>query len=414
VVLSDRKVKNLIASIVGVWPKDLPDQTNSNKLETAIGQDGRTIVAAPSKTLPEGDLKVQYVPRSVTVTVEAVNPGTEGNVNAGAINIMPTPPKGIEGVTNEEPTTGGLPAEDDTQLRERAKHALERGGNATLNAIKYTVLDVDGVRGVEVLDHRIDDTIPLGEVRVRYHGGDRNKVKEAVENTRAAGVMAYLQEIVVVLVSGTFYLIPDTQIPPNAAANFSGAVKDLIESLDIGAPLVIRRLNALAFNIPGIAEVAEAQLTAKTGDAAPAPVTDMLLVTRSEMIRPDRANINVVFLKSLHWSKARKGTGANKYIIEIQIIDANGSPVKFTDFSIELRITLRAGFANTSDAPERIGNFTRTVRFTNSTTGELVITKADLEGHDHPDTHKPDVEFVITAAAYPGLEKIQKLFDVTT
>lgn len=414
VLTGDRKVKNLVAEIISVWPKDLLNQTSANSLKAAVADDGRTIVAAKNLTLPEGDLKVQYVPRSVTVAVEAVNSGTEGNVNAGAINIMPTPPKGIEGVTNDAPTMRGLPAEDDTQLRERARHALERGGNATLNAIKYAVLDVDGVRGVEVLDRHVDDTIPLGEVRVRYYGGDRNKVQEAVENTRAAGVMAYLDEIVVVLISGTFYVIPDTQIPPNAAVKFSGMVKDAVESLDIGAPLAIRRLNALAFNIPGIADVAEAQLKAKTGDGDAVSITDPLLVARSEMVRPDRANINVVFLKRLVWNKSRPGAGAIKYVIEIQINDERGSAVRFNDFAIDLRVTLSAGFKATPDqTPERIGNFTHTVQFTNSAVGELNITQADLSKF-RSDTHNSLVEFVITAAAYPALEKIQKTFDVTT
>jgi hypothetical protein len=38
-------------------------------------------------------------------------------------------------VVNEAPITGGQSPESDDQLRDRAKHALDRKGNATLNAI---------------------------------------------------------------------------------------------------------------------------------------------------------------------------------------------------------------------------------------------------------------------------------------
>ena len=77
---------------------------------------------------------------SVTVPVVAVEAGPEGNVSSGAVVIMPTPPSGVSGVMNEVPITGGPSSETDDQLRERVKHALERSGNATLNAIKFAVL----------------------------------------------------------------------------------------------------------------------------------------------------------------------------------------------------------------------------------------------------------------------------------
>jgi uncharacterized phage protein gp47/JayE len=129
---------------------------------------------------------VRYRPLSTTVAIEAADAGPQGNVNAGTITIMPTPPPGVDGVTNENPTHDGQSAEDDDRLRDRARHALERAGNATLNAIRFAVLEVDGVEGVEVIDRSTDDSIPLGEVRVRYSGGRIEDVRRAVELSRAA------------------------------------------------------------------------------------------------------------------------------------------------------------------------------------------------------------------------------------
>ena len=147
------------------------------------------------------------------VAIEAVQPGPDGNVGSGAITVMPTPPPGVNSVTNAAPTGGGRAAEPDEQLRERAKHTLERAGNSTLGAIKFAVLGIDGVDGVEVLDFSRDGSIPLGEVRVRYSAGSPEKVgakvEAVVESTRAAGIHAILEAITSVLISGIFYVIPD-------------------------------------------------------------------------------------------------------------------------------------------------------------------------------------------------------------
>lgn len=423
----NRQLKNLAASLIGVWPmgatdneaNDLTKGDGKVKPKAVLDADDRTVKAAGPAQLPEADLLVRYVPRSVSVMVEAVNPGPDGNVNAGAIKIMPDPPPGAEGVVNEAPTAGGSAPETDEQLRERAKHALERGGNATLAAIKYAVLDVDGVSGAEVIDHGTDDSVPLGQVRVRYHGDSRvrEQVSKAVELTRAAGIMVQLDEIVVVYVAGTFYLIPEGPVPPGGAAKFEALVKDAVEALPIGTPLAARRLNSLAFNIPGIADVAEAKLTAKRAGVN-VPMSEPLPVALGEMIRPDKANIKALFLVRLEWNAERfDAGGGGKFVVDIQLIDENGAAATFNSFALDLQVMVRAGLKTAPDQPPaRVNTFTSRVTFNNASKATLEIkkvdlTKADMTGFD-PNVHKTDVEFVIAAAAYPGLVKIQKILDV--
>jgi len=421
VVRAGGQLRNLAAELLGVWTvgseeneaNNLTKKDGTTQPKAVLDADDRTIKAAGVAPLPNADLTVRYVPRSVTVAVEAVNPGPEGNVNAGAIKIMPDPPAGAEGVTNDEPTSGGSAPETDGQLRERAKHALESAGNATLSAIKYSVLDVDGVHGAEVIDHQTDDSVPLGQVRVRYHGDSRvrDQVSLAIDRTRAAGVMVQLDEIVVVYVSGTFYLIPEGPVPPGGAAKFEAAVKDAIDALPIGAPLAVRRLNSLAFNIGGIADVAEAKLRAKRGDTF-LPMTDPLPVARGEMVRPDKANIKALFLVRLEWAADRFDAGAVKHVVDINLIDENGAAASFNNFTLQLLVTVRAVLKNSPDQPpERVNSYTVPVTFTGGPKASLEIRKADLSGLD-PAVHRTDVEFVIAAAAYPGLARIQKTFDV--
>jgi hypothetical protein len=417
-IVADRRVKFWVAELLGVWLEDTASPTTENSLKAAVDKDQRTIIpAANAPALPVGRLRVRYKPKSVTVPIEALEPGPESNVNAGTITIMPTPPPKIQGVTNAERTQGGLKAENDERLRERAKHELEREGDATLDALKYSVLDVDGVQGVEVLDHHGDDSIPLGEVRVRYFGGDHNQVLEAIERTRAAGIMVRADKIDVVYISGTFYLLPATHVPAGALVNFIQAVREAMLALPIGAPLSVRRLNALAFNIPGIADVAEAKLQYPVSATEKKNIiNEPFAVARNQLVRPaDLLDLKASMLVKLKWAAARKATGVNAYMIDIQILDASDKAVEFRDFSIELSVTLRATLLLTPNQPqERIGDeFKRTVRFAASATAQLAIQPADLSGFNAT-RHKPEVKFVITAPAYPGLGKIEQDFNVTS
>jgi uncharacterized phage protein gp47/JayE len=401
------RVTDLVAELVGVWPRE-GDPDPELKLATedppVSEEDERTIILAVG-VRPEGQLRVRYRPKSVSVPIEAVQPGPEGNVNAETIVIMPTPPRGVDGVVNEEPVTGGLLPEPDDQLRERAKHALEQAGNATLNAIRFGVLDVDGVEGVEIIDRSVDGTVPLGEVRVRYFGGDRTAVTQAVEETRAAGILAQLDEIEQVLVSGAFYLIPGPDAPSSAVSQFLSAIVEVINVLAIGEPLSVRRLNALVYDVPGLADVAEAQLEHDRGGNAGQPVTDPLLIASTELVRPDVTNLGAVLVSALTVAASRRVGTDNE--LDLQLLDADGNPIGWRNFSLDVTVTLLARKQSTPDQPPvRVGSLTPTVTWNGTDTATLTITPADvadLEPGYRSEEHLPDVDVVIGATAYPGI-----------
>src|SRR5215207_5818237 len=383
------RVTDLVAELVGVWPREVePDPALKLATEDppVSEEDERTITLAAG-VRPEGQLRVRYRPKSVTVPIEAVQPGPEGNVNAQTIVIMPTPPRGVDGVVNEEPVTGGVLPEPDDQLRERAKHALEQAGNATLNAIRFGVLDVDGVEGVDIIDHSVDDTVPLGEVRVRYFGGAGTEVTQAVEETRAAGVLARLDEIEQVLVSGIFYLIPGPDAPSSAVSQFLSAVVEVVSALAIGEPLSIRRLNALVYDVPGLADVAEAQLEHDRGGNAGQPVTDPLLIGPTELVRPDVSNLGAVLVGALRVAASRRVGTDNE--LDLQLLAANGNPIldadgnliEWRDVSLDLTVTLLARLQTAPDqSPVRVGSLTRTVTWSDTHITTMTITAADIAG----------------------------------
>jgi uncharacterized phage protein gp47/JayE len=408
-------VANQIGTLLGVWLRN-DDPTTAPPLGTAdtspsppeplFGESGREIVLVHTP-YPVGELRVRYVAKSVTVPVQAVEPGPDSNVNARTVTIMPTPPTGIEGVFNEEPIAGGTLPESDTQLRERAKFHLERLGNATRNAIKFAVLEVDGVEGVEVLDHTVDSSIPLGQIQVSYFGGNADEVRHVVEQTRAAGVLAELLEIIEVLIAGTFYVIPDETVPVTAVESFREAIFEAIRALEIGQSLSIRRLSAMVYDFAGLAEIAEVQ------NAAGQLFADPLLVTRTELIRPDETNLNVQLLASLAVTGAVRRVG-NTNEIDLQLLTSSG-PVAFQNFSLDLTVSVRARL---STAPTQPRTFIGTVQplpriaFSGgSNLATLVINDADT--NFDAGIHAPDLEVTIGAAIYPGIQTVNAIIDLS-
>jgi hypothetical protein len=319
---------------------------------------------------------------------------------------MPTPPRNIDGVTNANPTRDGQEPESDERLRDRAKHALERAGNATLNAIKFAVLAVDGVDAAEVIDHSLDDSIPLGEVRVRFSGGKREDVDAVVNSTRAAGVLFQLDPVKEVLISGDLFLIPAVPGPtPASLADFLTRTVNLLNALSIGDPLPLRRIAALAFQVPGFAELAEARLNFRRTDGTSGNVGDPFFIAPTEIIRPDEANLHAITLSNLNVSTKELLPNPNKLRLTLQVRDAADTPVKFRDFSLDLNVTVRAYPVATEDNPVRLNAVTKKVEFRDSTDGTIIITATDVDAFRLA-LHKPELEFVITSPAFPGLQGI--------
>ncbi len=402
-----------IAELDGVWHSaDAPDLGHKLSVSTGFGNDQMTITLDPSAGVKGGDpLRISYKPLSVDVQITAQNAGPDGNVLPKTITVMPTPPPGIDAVTNSQPTTGGQDPEPDDQLRDRAKHELERAGNASLDALKYAVLAVPGVSGVEVIDRSVDSSIALGEVRIRYavaknDSVDAMAVLAAIDKTRAAGIVAVPEQVTEVAISGTFVVIPaGANVPPDAAITFLQQAGDAVAALAIGAPLGVRKLSALAFGITGFADVAEAQLTFSRPVGTPTTglVTDPFPVARTEIVVLDEANVQVKVLFALSVGAPQAGTGDVAFTLPVQLLDPTSTAVSFVDYPIDLDVTINAfSKASPDNPPVQISKPRKSVRFTATTNAQIDISKSnDLKNFDA--TQQSGLEFVVAASAYSGL-----------
>lgn len=382
--------------------------TVATKAGKPFGDDEMTITLAAVP--PSSTLVVTFQARrpQLVVPVIALETGPEGNLGSGSLTVMPTPPRGVDGgVVNDQPLTGGVAAEGDEQLRERAKHALERAGNATLNAIRYAVLTIDGVDSVEVRDCSIDAAIPLGEVWVRFSTGKPEVVgplvSEMVERTRAAGIKAIVSQVRTVKLSGEFLVIGDaTGSGADARQRYRQAALAALKALDIGEPVSARKLAALAFRIAGLADTGEVQLDYVRGSDAAKPVDrDPFVIDTGEQARPDDGAIAVRSLHALHISAASLAVDG-KLTLSLRVMDDDGVALRLRNFQLALLATVRAKLVTTPNQPlQQVAQVAGTVTLVAAEQGTPAFAAVIIANRASLDA--ASVEVVVQAAAYPGI-----------
>jgi len=203
----------------------------------------------------------------VDVPVKAVEAGPGGNVLSGSITLMPQPVETIEFVVNRQALGGGTEAETDDVLRERAKKGLRALGRATYNSLKQRIEEIDGVMrpvridempvlySVETGGRPVDLPVP-GVVRVIVDGGDMEKIKAAVDDTRAAGVYVQIlrPRFVLMDVRVLLQLEDGTQLSDVEEAIKDG-VEEYVGSVTTGETVIFGRLVSVALGTRGVTDV---------------------------------------------------------------------------------------------------------------------------------------------------------------
>lgn len=147
---------------------------------------GQNFETTDKRTLRKGQL-------SVVCPIRAQAEGPAGQVEAGAITIVNRPIFGIEAVLNEKPSFFATAKETDEEFRRRIKGALERAGKASLNAIKYSLIEeIPEVKEGSLQVTEKPEVPGMVEVKFGWEpGGDADlvrRIEESIFNSRAAGV----------------------------------------------------------------------------------------------------------------------------------------------------------------------------------------------------------------------------------
>jgi uncharacterized phage protein gp47/JayE len=225
------------------------------------------------------------------VSVICTIPGKSGNVLAGAVVVMPQPIPGVEYAINKGDVTNGVESEDDNELRERAKHALEFAGKATYASLETAIRSVEGVKSILIED--MPENVP-GVVKAIIDGGDTDKIMHVIDDTRAAGIKVevFRPEIVYVNTSLTLVLEKETD-PASASAEAEKRIRSYISALGIGSNVLYSRIVESVVGIQGVFDVADFVMTAHRADGTTLETrTENIEIENTERAEPRTVNIS--------------------------------------------------------------------------------------------------------------------------
>ena len=216
---------------------------------------------------------------SVSVPIQAIVPGSAGNVQAGVITQLASAIPGIDTVINAAPLTAGLDAESDAALRSRFSAYLATRSRGTPLAIGNAVLSVR-----QGLDYTLQENMSPGGVSqigcfvltVDDGSGTPSSsllasVANAVEATRPIGALYTIQPPT--LLTANISLTVTTPANANHAiivGNVANALTNAITALTIGVPVPWSRITQLAYAAdPNVTNVTNVLLNGTTADLVP-------------------------------------------------------------------------------------------------------------------------------------------------
>ncbi|GBQ88271.1 baseplate J/gp47 family protein [Asaia krungthepensis] len=222
------------------------------------------VVADPSHERWSREIQAYVRPAgfaALTLPVEALNAGSDGNVSAGAISLMGTTVSGIDIVTNEKAFANGSDQETDAQLRIRfplwlaskasgSRSAVENAVAETQNNLSYALFDGESPDGLlrsgyfsVVVDDGSDD-VPEQVVRDVY---------ERVALTKALGIGFAVQRPLISTISVSMTVsVPSGSDVQTVETALVRAIAADLRSTKIGAGYAFSRLAFIAYASAGI------------------------------------------------------------------------------------------------------------------------------------------------------------------
>jgi len=164
---------------------------------------------------------------STKANVRALTGGADGNLGPDTLTVLPSPPSGVEDVTNPNPTGDpdytntngetlqtGRNEEDDDNLRQRALSNPSFGGNGTAEAVELTLLNQPDLISVTVNTNQTANTVdgldPYS-TEVVVQGGDITDIAEYLYGSMSLTTFLRLQGGVNGTKATTSYMIPTIQ-----------------------------------------------------------------------------------------------------------------------------------------------------------------------------------------------------------
>lgn len=269
----------------------------------------------------------------VTMTVTETQVGEEqgktdciadltGPIDApiGTLTEIVTPVSGLNGTLNMTETTLGRNRETDAELRIRRRNTITVAGNASVEAIRSRLLNLEGVRNVFIFENEtlvIDgDSRPGKSYEVVIDGGDDDEIASAIWLSKPAGIQTFgSTEVAVIDTQGVsraiFFSRPDdiriylslditkdSTFPSDGSALARAALLAWVASIGIGTDVVVYpRLVAQLDFIPGILDLKiRINTTAVNTTPGATAVDDNVAIAAFEVASLANADLNINIL----------------------------------------------------------------------------------------------------------------------
>jgi len=213
---------------------------------------------------------------SLTLPVQADQPGAAANAAIGQINTLIQAVPGIDTVANAAALTNGVDAESDTALRARFVAYLASLSKATKDAVGYAITSLQqGIRYTLTENQQYGGTTQMGYFYVVVDDGTGypsttllSSVSNAIDAVRPVCASFGVFAPVVVSADLSLTLATAAGYDHNAViATVVAALTDYVNSLDLGQPLTYSRLVQVAYDAsPGVDNVTGVTLNGGTAD----------------------------------------------------------------------------------------------------------------------------------------------------
>lgn len=132
------------------------------------------------------------------VNAEATLAGVTGNVSENSIVEIVNPIAGLDEVNNPLPSFGGLPIEDDLDLRIRIL-SLGISGKSSISAIKKEIDLIPGVSNSRLSENAADfdfNSMPGNSIEAIISGGDKTLIGKKLYEQKPAGIQSVSNYVV--------------------------------------------------------------------------------------------------------------------------------------------------------------------------------------------------------------------------
>lgn len=229
---------------------------------------------------------------SIDVPVQAITPGSGGNIQANAVSLLATAVPGVDTVTNATVFSGGTDAESDASLKGRFNVFIATRARATLAAVQNAIATVQQGLSYAIIENTLPNGVAHpGFFTVTIDDGSGNPataliaaVYAAIDLVRPIGSTFTVQPPAVLVATVSMVIAPSAGY---SKATLQGLVADAIETyingLGIGHALSYTRLSALAYGVAGVSTVGSVLLNGGTADLGGGP-TQVVKATGASVV----------------------------------------------------------------------------------------------------------------------------------